>query len=85
MGKWSKMNQSKSEASLKFWQVSSREKVYNFTSKNTHTRSSEWKLNNLNGAVEDAAKANTVFEEPVDLEDGVVRLLRSTVGHVVYV
>lgn len=35
--------------------------------------------------MEDAAETDAVFEEPVDLENGVVSLLRSTVGHIVYV
>lgn len=35
--------------------------------------------------MEDAAETDAVFEEAVDLENGVVSLLRSTVGHIVYV
>lgn len=40
---------------------------------------------NLDGAVEDAAEADPVLEDAVDLEDGVVRLLRVAVRHVVHV
>jgi hypothetical protein len=40
---------------------------------------------NLDGAVEDAAEADAVFEDAVDLEDGVVRLVRVAVRHVVHV
>lgn len=39
----------------------------------------------LHGAVEDAAEADAVLEDAVDLEDGVVRLLGVTVGHVIHV
>ena len=39
----------------------------------------------LNGAVKDAAESDAVLEDPVDLKDGGVRLLRFAVGHVVYV
>jgi len=35
--------------------------------------------------VEDAAEADAVLEDAVDLEDGVVRLLGVAVGHVVHV
>jgi hypothetical protein len=35
--------------------------------------------------VEDAAEADAVLEDAVDLEDGVVRLLRVAVRHVVHV
>lgn len=34
--------------------------------------------------MEDAADADAVLEEAVDVEDGVVGLLRPTVGHVVH-
>ena len=33
--------------------------------------------------MEDAAEADPILEELVDLEDGVVSLLRATVGHIV--
>lgn len=39
----------------------------------------------LNGAVEDATNTNTVFEDPVDLHNSVVRFVGSTVRHIVYV
>lgn len=39
----------------------------------------------LHGAVEDAAEADAVLEDAVDLEDGVVRLLGVAVGHVIHV
>jgi hypothetical protein len=39
----------------------------------------------LNGAVEDAAEADAILEDAVDLEDGVVGLLGVAVGHVVHV
>jgi len=35
--------------------------------------------------VEDAAKADAVLEDVVDLDDGVVRLLKVAVGHVIHV
>ena len=35
--------------------------------------------------MEDAAEADAVLEDAVDLDDGVVRLLRVTVGHVIHV
>lgn len=39
---------------------------------------------NLNGAVKNTAKTNTVLEDLIDLHNGVVRLIRFTIGHVVY-
>ncbi|CAN1267534.1 hypothetical protein LINPERPRIM_LOCUS12841 [Linum perenne] len=42
-------------------------------------------MSNLNSTVEDAADADSVLEDLVDLHDCRVRLLRSTVRHVVYV
>lgn len=35
--------------------------------------------------MKDAAEADSVLKYPVDVEDGVVGLLRSAVGHVVHV
>ena len=35
--------------------------------------------------MKDAAESDAVLEDPVDLKDGGVRLLRFAVGHVVYV
>lgn len=40
---------------------------------------------NLNGAVEDTAKTDAVLEDLIDLHNGVVGLLRSTIRHIVYV
>ena len=38
----------------------------------------------LNGAVEDAAEADSVLEDLVDLNNRAVRFIRSTVRHIVY-
>lgn len=43
------------------------------------------KEKDLYGAVEDTAEANTVLEDLVDLHNGAVRLVRSTIRHIVYV
>lgn len=43
------------------------------------------KERDLYGAVEDTAEANTVLEDLVDLHNGAVRLVRSTIRHIVYV
>uniref|UniRef100_A0A2C9UAF8 Uncharacterized protein n=1 Tax=Manihot esculenta TaxID=3983 RepID=A0A2C9UAF8_MANES len=41
-------------------------------------------LKNLNNTVKEAAEANTVLENLVDMHNGVVGLLRSTIRHIVY-
>lgn len=41
-------------------------------------------VSNLNGAVEDPAQADTILKDLVDLNNSVVRLVRTTICHIVY-
>lgn len=38
----------------------------------------------LHGAVEDTTKTNPIFEDLVDLNNGIVGFLGSTIGHIIY-